>query len=176
MRTGRPWGCSRHVSATAAAGNDRPVWRMPPEACRRRMRRPASSGWLCMWTWSSPCRAARCCLCERDLGGGLTSTSATRRTSDDIRRIARRHGGLSNRGLQASEAGIYGRFGYSPAMVERLTVDRREARLHAGSPSRRVRSSNGTPRTWRTSGSGGGCNTERPAARPKCGTTSLPIP
>jgi predicted acetyltransferase len=33
-------------------------------------------------------------------------------------------------GLQASEAGIYGRFGYGAAMVEhRLTVDRREARF-----------------------------------------------
>ncbi len=35
-------------------------------------------------------------------------------------------------GLQASEAGIYGRFGYGPAMVEhKLTVDRREARFFA---------------------------------------------
>jgi predicted acetyltransferase len=33
-------------------------------------------------------------------------------------------------GLQASEAGIYGRFGYGPAMVEhKLTVDRRQARF-----------------------------------------------
>ena len=38
-------------------------------------------------------------------------------------------------GLQASEAGIYGRFGYGPAMVEhRLTVDRREARFFAELP------------------------------------------
>ncbi len=38
-------------------------------------------------------------------------------------------------GLQASEAGIYGRFGYGPAMVEhRLTVDRREARFHTDVP------------------------------------------
>ena len=38
-------------------------------------------------------------------------------------------------GLQASEAGIYGRFGYGPAMVEhKLTVDRREARFFADVP------------------------------------------
>lgn len=41
-----------------------------------------------------------------------------------------RMGGYPIAGLQASEAGIYGRFGYGPAMVEhRLTVDRREARF-----------------------------------------------
>jgi predicted acetyltransferase len=38
-------------------------------------------------------------------------------------------------GLEASEAGIYGRFGYGPAIVEhRLTVDRREARFFDGVP------------------------------------------
>jgi predicted acetyltransferase len=38
-------------------------------------------------------------------------------------------------GLQASEAGIYGRFGYGPATVEhRLTVDRREAKFFADVP------------------------------------------
>lgn len=38
-------------------------------------------------------------------------------------------------GLQASEAGIYGRFGYGPSLVEhRLTVDRREARFFAEVP------------------------------------------
>jgi predicted acetyltransferase len=41
-------------------------------------------------------------------------------------------------GLQASEAGIYGRFGYGPALVEhRLTVDRREARFFAEVPEPR---------------------------------------
>lgn len=38
-------------------------------------------------------------------------------------------------GLQASEAGIYGRFGYGPATVEhKLTVDRRDARFVADVP------------------------------------------
>jgi predicted acetyltransferase len=38
-------------------------------------------------------------------------------------------------GLEASEAGIYGRFGYGPATVEhKVTVDRREARFHADVP------------------------------------------
>ena len=38
-------------------------------------------------------------------------------------------------GLEASEAGIYGRFGYGPSTVWReLTVDRREARFHADVP------------------------------------------
>ena len=38
-------------------------------------------------------------------------------------------------GLEASEAGIYGRFGYGPATVShRLVVDRREARFLAEVP------------------------------------------
>lgn len=46
-----------------------------------------------------------------------------------------RMGGYPVAGLEASEAGIYGRFGYGPATVmHRLTVDRREARFHADVP------------------------------------------
>jgi predicted acetyltransferase len=38
-------------------------------------------------------------------------------------------------GLEASEAGIYSRFGYGPASIdETLTIDRREARFHADVP------------------------------------------
>ncbi|RDH75628.1 GNAT family N-acetyltransferase [Mycolicibacterium moriokaense] len=38
-------------------------------------------------------------------------------------------------GLEASEAGIYGRFGYGPSTIWReLTIDRREARFHDGVP------------------------------------------
>ena len=38
-------------------------------------------------------------------------------------------------GLEASEGGIYGRFGYGPASIdESVTVDRREARFHAQVP------------------------------------------
>lgn len=38
-------------------------------------------------------------------------------------------------GLEASEGGIYGRFGYGPASInETLAVDRRDARLHADVP------------------------------------------
>ena len=38
-------------------------------------------------------------------------------------------------GLEASEAGIYGRFGYGPAtVVQHVIVDRREARFHAEVP------------------------------------------
>jgi predicted acetyltransferase len=46
-----------------------------------------------------------------------------------------RIGGYPIAGLEASEAGIYGRFGYGPATVwQTLAVDRREARLHADVP------------------------------------------
>jgi predicted acetyltransferase len=46
-----------------------------------------------------------------------------------------RVGGYPIAGLEASEAGIYGRFGYGPAtVVAGLTVDRRMARFHADVP------------------------------------------
>jgi predicted acetyltransferase len=41
-------------------------------------------------------------------------------------------------GLEASEGGIYGRFGYGPATIdETLTIDTREARFHADVPDTR---------------------------------------
>jgi predicted acetyltransferase len=41
-------------------------------------------------------------------------------------------------GPTASEGGIYGRFGYGPATMERvLTIDRRFAKLHADARPRR---------------------------------------
>ncbi|MGZ6779655.1 MAG: enhanced intracellular survival protein Eis [Mycobacterium sp.] len=46
-----------------------------------------------------------------------------------------RMGGYPIAGLEASEAGIYGRFGYGAAtVVHRLTVDRREATFHDNVP------------------------------------------
>lgn len=46
-----------------------------------------------------------------------------------------RMGGYPIAGLEASEAGIYGRFGYGPATAWReFTIDRREARFHDGVP------------------------------------------
>jgi predicted acetyltransferase len=67
------------------------------------------------------------------------AVSPTHRRRGVLRAMfAELHGGMGDypiAGLQASEAGIYGRFGYGPAMVEhKLTVDRREARLHAEVP------------------------------------------
>lgn len=49
--------------------------------------------------------------------------------------LHRRMGSYPIAGLEASEAGIYGRFGYGPATVwERLAVDRAQARFHADVP------------------------------------------
>lgn len=46
-----------------------------------------------------------------------------------------RMGGYPIAGLEASEAGIYGRFGYGPSTaLHRLAIDRREARFHAEVP------------------------------------------
>ena len=97
------WGCglAGHGAArgdvfrrSAAAGNDRHVADDDARRQRRRRvrrRRRRRDGCVC---GPGAHRAGRRGAAHggRDLGGGLTNTSATRRTSGDVRRTARRHG------------------------------------------------------------------------------------
>ena len=83
-------------------------------------------------------------------------------------------------GLEASEAGIYGRFGYGPATVEHR-ADRRPAGGHGSTPTSPTPAASGSSRpqstanSSRTSTSGGGCRHRAACtARASCGTTCSP--
>ena len=124
--------------ALAAGGNERHV--ADDDACRQRRRRVrrrrTSSGWRSYLDLKLTVPGGAVLPMA---GLSWVAVSPTHRRRGALRAMfAELHGRMGDypiAGLQASEAGIYGRFGYGPAMVEhKLTVDRREARFLADVP------------------------------------------